>query len=466
MLHHSNRSSARFLALLCMAALGAFDGFSQNTAPLTLERAVAQAIEHYPSVRASQEQVSAAAAGIRLARTAYLPRVDATAGINRATRNNTFGLLLSSQVIAPISGPVLGTNDLKSVWGSTAGFLVSWEPFDFGLRQSNVAIAEAAKARAQAGVARTEFEMGTVTADTFLTLVAAQETVRAGQASVERANILFKIVDALVRAELRPGAESSRARAEEAAARTQLIRAEQAVAEAQAALAQLLGIDPAQLAVLPGKLLQPPPSDAAGTQQLAGNPAAQEQGAAIEEARARLKSLERSYYPRFNVQGAAYARGSGALPNGAALGGVNGLGPTVQNWGLGFTASFPLFELPALHARQAAQSAAIRTEKSRYDQVLSELTGRVNIAKASLEGARRVAENTPVATEAARAAVQQATARYQAGLGNVVDVAEAQRLLTQSEIDDALARLSVWRAKLALAAAGGDLQPFLKQASQ
>ena len=41
--------------------------------------------------------------------------------------------------------------------------------------------------------------------------------------------------------------------------------------------------------------------------------------------------------------------------------------------------------------------------------------------------------------------MQQATARYQSGLGNIDEVAEAQRLLTQAEIDDALARLSVWR---------------------
>jgi outer membrane protein TolC len=58
-------------------------------------------------------------------------------------------------------------------------------------------------------------------------------------------------------------------------------------------------------------------------------------------------------------------------------------------------------------------------------------------------------------------ATQQATARYQAGLGTIVEVADAQRLLTQSEIDDALARLGVWRAMLSTAAAAGDIQPFL-----
>jgi outer membrane protein len=450
-----------------LLGLSGMSGYAQRPPALSLEQAVAQVIARYPSVRVSQEQVAAAAAGIQLARTAYLPRVDAIAGVNRATRNNTFGLLLPSQSIAPISGPVLGTNDLTNVWGSMAGFLASWEPFDFGLRQANVAAAQAARTRAEAGVARMQFELATITADTFLTLLAAQETVRAAQAGVDRTEVVIKIVDALVRAELRPGAELSRARAEQAAVRTQLIRAEQAVAETKAALAQLIGIEPSQVVALPGNLLNLP-SDAAAppSEQLTNNPIAQEQNAAVLEARARLKVVERSYFPRFNLQGTAYSRGSGALPNGATLGGLNGLGPSVQNWGLGFTATLPLFDLPAIRARESAQSANIRAESSRYDLVLTELTGKVNAARASLEGARRVAVNTPVQVEAAQATMRQATARYQAGLGTIVEVADAQRLLTQSEIDDALARLTVWRAKLVLAGALGNLQPVLQEAGQ
>src|SRR5437667_9944403 len=80
---------------------------------------------------------------------------------------------------------------------------------------------------------------------------------------------------------------------------------------------------------------------------------------------------------------------------------------------------------------------------------------------AVLEGSRKIAADTPVQLSAANAATQQATARYQSGLGNIIDVADAQRLLTQAEIDDALARLGVWRGMLGVAIAAGDIQPFL-----
>jgi hypothetical protein len=48
----------------------------------------------------------------------------------------------------------------------------------------------------------------------------------------------------------------------------------------------------------------------------------------------------------------------------------------------------------------------------------------------------------------------------------VVEVAEAQRLLTQAETDDAIARLAIWRAMLALAASDGSLDSFLKMAAK
>jgi outer membrane protein len=428
--------------------------FTQEPASeaLTVEQAVELAVRKYPAVRISAAEVNAATASIRLARTAYLPRLDATAGANRATRNNVFGLLLPSQIIAPISGPVLGTNSLESAWGSTVGLLVSWEPFDFGLRAANVAVAQAARTRAQATVARTQLEVASLAADSFLTLLAAEQTVTAARAAVVRANTLMEVVSALVKSELRPGAEASLARAEHAAAQAQLIRAETAVGEAKAALGALLGISPLGVAISSRRLLAPPaPTDGLSAPQ--NHPLVVEQNAALAEARARLRAVERSWVPRFDIQGTTYARGTGALSDGRLLGGMNGLGPNVQNWGVGFTATFSVFELPAWRARRQTETARIEAETGRYEQVVTDLAARRNAAVASLDGARRVAETTPVQIEAARAAVDQSTARYKSGLGTALDVADAQRRLSQAEIDDALARLAVWRARLAVAIA-------------
>lgn len=135
------------LSVLFIAALLAE---SAERTLLTINEAVQQSVARYPSVRGSLEEVAAAGAGINLARTAYLPRADFLGQVNRATHNNVFGLLLPQPVIPTISGPVLGTNSLNNVWGTAMGALVSWEPFDFGLRAANVSAARANRDRALA----------------------------------------------------------------------------------------------------------------------------------------------------------------------------------------------------------------------------------------------------------------------------------------------------------------------------
>jgi len=168
--------------------------------------------------------------------------------------------------------------------------------------------------------------------------------------------------------------------------------------------------------------------------------------------------------PKINLEGSVYGRGTGIQPNGATGGAVSGLGPNIQNWSLGVNITFSAFDLPAIRARKDAEAHRTLAEEARYRQVVQDLNAQAAKARAMLEGARRVALNTPVGVEAARATESQARARYTAGLGAVTDVAEAQRILTQAEIDDALAQLNIWRAMLGLAAAQGDLGPFLNAA--
>jgi outer membrane protein TolC len=447
-------------------ALAAAAGLAMGQQPITVGQAIQRALKNYPSIRVSQEQINAAAAGIRLARTAYLPHADALAQADRGTRNNVFGLMLPQSVIPSISGPVLGTNNFGTTWGTALGVLVSWEPFDFGLRRANLAVASALEAESEAALKRTEYEIAVTTADACLTLAAAQETVRAAQAGVDRAGVLLRTITAQVNAQLRPGADASRADAELAAARTQWIQAQQAADVARATLSQFVAIEPGQIDLDISGLLKSPPEQEVPALDPAKNPLALQQTAAVEETLARLRALERSYFPRFYLQGSAYARGSGAETNGKILGGLNGLAPTTQNYALGFTVTFPVSDLPSIRARQAAQSATMRAQQARAAQISTDLRAQWNRAVAMFNGARRIAGNTPIQASAARTATQQATARYEAGLGTIAEVAEAQRLLTQAEIDDALARLAVWRGLLGVAAAAGDIQPFVAEAGR
>ena len=138
--------------------------------------------------------------------------------------------------------------------------MLSWEPFDFGLRKSNVELARAISRQASANEAVTRLDVSAAAADAFLTLLAAEQTVEAAQADVERAETLARAVRALVENQLRPGVDASRADAELAAARNQLIQAEQNVELARANLAETIGQAGANITIDPGPLLELPPA--------------------------------------------------------------------------------------------------------------------------------------------------------------------------------------------------------------
>jgi len=429
---------------------------------LTLDQAVEFALSHYPAVKLVLAQAAASRSGVDLARTAYLPRTDLVWQANRATRNNVFGLFFPQPIPLPISGPVLGTNNGTSAWGTATGFLFNWEPFDLGLRRAQVGTARAQEAQAKTAIEVTRQDVAVAAADGFLTLLASQQAVRVAEASMDRARVLANTIDVLVKNELRPGADASRAKAELAGAETQLIQARQAEQVGRVALAQLLGIAGTTVAINEGSLLQMPPSLEQTPAAVTTHPLASLQAASLEIVKARQKELERSYFPKFDFQAATFGRGSGAQTNGEVLGGFNGLAPNTINWAVGFTARFQLFDFASIRNRKEIEKHLATAESARFDQVVQSLTTQHEKAKAEVDGARRVAGNTPIQLEAARATHEQVRARYQAGLATVVEVADAQRLLAQAEIEDSLARLRVWRALLALADSRGDLEPFLQ----
>jgi outer membrane protein TolC len=199
---------ASFSFVLIVSASSAGQVEKPASKPLTLEEAVDFALKNYPAVQAALARESAARAGISLARTTYLPRADALWQSNRATRNNIFGLLLPQSIVPPISGPVLPITSNRSVWGSAAGLLFSWEPFDFGTRRATVNAARATQNRASAEVGVTQLDVAVAATNAFLTLLAAQERARAAQADADRRGVFAKSIHTLVDNQLRPGVDA------------------------------------------------------------------------------------------------------------------------------------------------------------------------------------------------------------------------------------------------------------------
>jgi outer membrane protein len=461
---------ARALVLALVGSLAAAPPSWAQTPPaaaappphvLTLGQAIQYAVDHYPRIRAALEQTHVAEAGVDVARAAYLPRLESMWQVNRATANNVFGQLLPQSVIPALTGPVLDASSGRSVWGSAAGALFSWEPLDFGLRRANVAGAEAAVVRARAADALTRLEVESAVGNAFLSVVAAQRAQASAEADLERRSTLARTVRALVDNQLRPGAEASRAEAERAAAQPRVIQARLGLTLARTTLGRMLGttgiveIESAQL------LVRIPPSPSAQA-VVAVHPSAQVRQAAVDVARAQEQVLARTDFPRVYLQSSVFTRGTGADATGSLDGGLDGLAFDRANWAAGIQVVLPnLFGFSSLRARKVAASASTRAESAAYDEALLQIASGQQAAAATVDAARAVAANTPVQLAAAHESESQARARYQAGLAGIVEVADAQSLLAQAEFQDQLARVDVWRALLAHAAAQGSMTAFL-----
>ncbi len=438
----------------------------QSSAPgarvFTVQEAVDYALANYPSVRASLEQYNAAKANVGLAETNYIPRLDSVWQGDRGSRESVLGVLLpqSPNILTGTQGSVT-PHSYRPFWTSGAGVLLSWEPFDFGYRRAQVRSAQSTESRTAAQVELTRLGVAAAVAEASLAVLAGEQRVNASLADVNRRQVFARSVHALVDAHLRPGADASRAEAELAAARTRLILAQQASEVNGAAIAAILGVAGANIQIKTGPFLQIPTEQTWAEPSLANHPAAITQERRIQEASARISVLNHAFYPHFTTEALVSARGSGQSSTGKTAPGLNGLGFDVYNWEAGLTASLDLTSIAAIHERKKIEFANRYREEALYAQTMQTLTGQQQEALAQLTGARRVAENTPTELEASRQSEAQALARFHAGLGTIVDVAEAQSLLVQAEMDDSLARLSIWRALAGLAAAQGNLTPFL-----
>ena len=343
--------------------------------------------------------------------------------------------------------------------------LLSWQAVDFGLRKANVEVARAQASQATAQTALTELDITAAAVDAFLTVLASDEAVRAARANVDRLETFDQAVRTLVRNQLRPGADESRADAELAIARIQLSQAVQTATIARAALADAIGLAGTAMTLDPGPLVRIPSLPPASDSAVESHPAVRAASAAIETVQARERAVARAYAPRVDVQTAFSGRGTGAeVPGQPVLG--DGLSLQVPNWAVGVTASFSVLDVFAVNARKHVETQNELAERARQEQIVQDVTTQRVRAQALIAAATDIAQNTPIELKAATDAESRARARYASGLASVTEVAEAQRLLGASRgrrCDRAawcVARI------LAMAQAEGDLTPFLASVRQ
>jgi len=433
--------------------------------PFTIAAAIQRAGTNYPAIRAAEAQQEAARGAIGVAQAAYLPHADLLWQLNRATTNKVNITPLGQQLVPIPTSPARATTG-HSDWNTLTGVLFSWQPFDFGARQAQVGVARYGFESAHHAADLTRLDVESAAAGAFFDVVTARQLVKVQEANVQRMDAFSRSIHVLVDNTLRPGADASQADAQLAQARTQLIQAQAQEKARLEALANLLQVSSDQIEIDDAQLLQDAPSQMAQAGQFETHPFVLQQTAVRDQAKEQLHLLNRSWVPNFSLYGSVSGMGAGltSTPVPTFQGGSAGLAPQTYNWLAAVQVTFPAFQIFTLRPQQKAQESILNASEATRARAMSDVSAQVREARALLDGARSVAQNTPIELKAARDSEQQQRVRYQSGLATVIEVSAAESALAQAEGDDAVARLNVWRGIAGVAEAEGDLQPFLQVA--
>lgn len=425
--------------------------------PLSLKEALELARTQAPHLQAKAYQVQAAGADIAQTKTQRLPSVRLSGQVSYGSTNAVAGTMLPVGTIIPSSGSLSGVNSYNAVFGSMGTALAEWSPVTFGQYPAQRARAEAARGYAQADAENELFTQQLRVAQTYLDLLATQSLRRVREQDVRRVAVLNKTITRLALHGLRPGVDSTLARATAAQSQLALIAAREQEADRQARLSTLLGQPGAtwQPDTLYNQTLPPTLAPPAATHPTLGL-----QQRAVELGQARETVIRRQYRPRLSLLGATWGRGSGLGYNGSTDYGLGGATPTRFNYAVGVGVVFDLLDWPRVQAQAKAENLRTQGLQAEYRQQQLELSNQAMLAQQRLQLAAERARQAPLQLTAARQAYRQKLALYNAGLATVVDLTQALYGLQQAEQDQVLTANAAWQAVLLQTAAAGDFSFF------
>jgi outer membrane protein len=431
-------------ALCLLTFLAALPSAAADGPVLTLSQAVERALANQPTLRQARASTDAAQGRVEQARAPALPQVTASATYQRTTGNFTPRPGATTTLQTPPSWSFNSYNFFN--FGVSASQLI----YDFGQTAGRRRAAEANRESSRAAEQQAQLEVVLAVQRSYFTALAQQELVRVASESVANQQKHVSQIQGLVNAGIRPDIDLARVRTDLANAKVQLISAENGVALARAALEQQMG---------------KPLEGAAGGYQLADeqSPPVPGETAPLDtlvdsafSARPELVSLARARQAQeatISALRGGYAPALGATAGATEAG--TGLDRLVPNWVVGATLTWPLLQ-GGLTAGQVHEARANLAGIDAQEQALR-LQVRVEVQQGQL-GVRAAQAAGGAAEEAlasARDQLRLAEGRYSGGLGNVIELGDAQVAMTNAAAQAVQARYNLALARAQLLGALG-----------
>jgi TolC family type I secretion outer membrane protein len=383
---------------------------------LTLPEATALALRQQPTIRSAQGSLTAAQSRVPQARSFYFPRFDLQAGVQTsefrsATTNNR---QRSESTFATVTGRQL--------------------IYDFGKTSALVDEAQAGSRVASGELERVRDLVVQNVRQSYFNLLQARRLVGVADAALSRSELNLRSARGFFDVGTKPKSDVTRAEVEVANARVDVIRARNLVRLAETSLANALGLEATAPIEIDDILTYEPvalDSSQLLAEALGNRPELRQSQSRLDAARAQLAGARARYLPDLTVNGSAGMSSDDAVVSTDGVAGV----AFADTWSISGQLTWNLFEGFFTQNRVKETQALVETARANYDTV--ELQVRLEVEQAYIavtESAERYGA-TEKAVESAQENLRLAQGRYDAGVGTILELTEAQLSLTNAEAD-------------------------------
>jgi len=413
--------------------------------PLTLGDAIAFTLQNHPRRMAASSEAGAAEQQVGEAKSAMLPQIYGAADYLGSTQNGIGVTNYLNPGFVPRHNGATGQPQAWSLENNYLGAVgASQYLFDFGRVRGEIAERSAQADAAGAQLKLTELDLIFQTSQRYFALLAARQLVTVyEEATAQRQQ---QVHESKVRAAaaLAPQIDVYTAQAQLTRAETQLLAERNEVLKAKAALDNAMGLGTEAPDYEPSQTLSP--SDVVG--------AAPDYIGAAMTMRPDLLALE------------AEARAAGAkvreyrsdlFPTVNAAAGYNAVGtglPAANNYNIGLLIRWPIFNgMLTTHQIEEARLRRDAVEHSIAD-MRQRIVLEVKTAFLDWQNAHQEIHEALITLDASRVELTLAQKRYAAGLGNIIELTDAERDFIQDKASyvNTLYAFAVARAGLERAA--------------
>jgi outer membrane protein TolC len=391
---------------------------------LSVDDAVAIALETQPSIQARLSDYSAAAFRVDQALSPLLPQITATTTVARSQNAGVIGSQTTS-------------SRAETTWNTTFSPRISLSQvlFDFGKTWAST---EVARRLAEVALEDTELQRQLVTQtvkEAFTNINFAQRLIRVNEQALQRAELNLRSARGFFEVGTRPRSDVTRAEVDVANARVDVIRARNAERLARVALATAMGLPATTpLAIEDNLVYQPVTMDPMRLfeEALRQRPESRQARLQADAADSRVRRAFRDFFP--DITGGGFY---GATRTDLS-----------EIWELNLGLTWPLFDGGNRIARYREARSNLEAAQSRVKATELDISREVEQAQSNVIEAEERIQAAQVAVASAQENFRLAQGRFDAGVGTILELTDAQLALTQAQNTEAQA-LADYRIALA-----------------